>query len=104
MDKTTINEVIVFLKQSLIDSGIKVESIILFGSAQSGNIDVDSDIDLIIISPDFRNLDVFERARLTMRPEIDTMRKFKVPMDIINLSPEEYQKSNMKYFQSRVVA
>ncbi len=104
MDKTTINEVIGFLKQSLIDSGIVVESIILFGSAQSGKIDIDSDIDLIIISPDFNNLDVFERARLTMKPEIDTMRRFQIPMDIINLSPEEYKESNMKFLPGRVVA
>ncbi len=104
MDKTTINEVIVFLKQSLIDSGIVVESIILFGSAQRGKIDDGSDIDLIIISPDFSKLDIFERAKLTMRPEIDTMKRFQIPMDIINLSPEEYKESNMKFLPGRVVA
>ena len=104
MDKTTIDEVIVFLKQSLIESGIAVESIILFGSAQSGKLDDGSDIDLIIISPDFSNLDIFERAKLTMRPEIDTMRRFLIPMDIINLSPEEYKESNMRYFPCRIVA
>jgi predicted nucleotidyltransferase len=60
MDKATINELIDFLKQSLIKSGIHVDSIALFGSALSGRMDKDSDIDLIIISSDFINLDLFE--------------------------------------------
>jgi predicted nucleotidyltransferase len=104
MDKA-INEVIDFLKQSLLKYGIKVDSIALFGSALNGNMDKDSDIDLIIISSDFENLDSFERAKLTMIPEVETLKKFKVSMDIINLSPEEYNKSNMKlFYNSQIVA
>lgn len=105
MDKTTIADVINFLKQSLLEYGIHVDSIALFGSALNGNMDKDSDIDVIIISPDFRNLDLFERARMTMKPETDTLRKYKIPMDIINLSPEEYNESNIKiFYRSRIVA
>lgn len=105
MDQATINEVIDFLKRSLLQYGIHVDSIALFGSALNGNMDKDSDIDLIIISRDFRNLDMFERARMTMKPEMETLRKFKIPMDIINLSPEEYNVSNLKlFYQSKIVA
>lgn len=105
MDKATINEVIDFLKQSLLKYGIKVDSIALFGSALNGTMDKDSDIDLIIISSDFENLDSFERAKLTMMPEIETLKKFKVSMDIINLSPNEYNESNMKlFYNSQIVA
>jgi len=105
MDQAAINEVINFLKQSLMQYGIHVDSIALFGSALNGNMDKDSDIDLIIISRDFQNLDLFERARMTMKPETDTLRKFKIPMDIINLSPEEYQESNLRlFYQSKIVA
>ncbi|MFN8256102.1 MAG: nucleotidyltransferase domain-containing protein [Bacteroidales bacterium] len=105
MDKTTIDEVISFLKQSLIKYGIRVDSIALFGSALAGTMDKDSDIDLIIISSDFINLDMFERAKMTMQPETETLRKFKIPMDIINLSPEEYNESNLKiFYQTRIVA
>jgi len=39
MDKATIDEVIDFLKQSLIKYGIHVDSIALFGSALNGNMD-----------------------------------------------------------------
>ena len=105
MDKKTINEVIAYFKQSLILYGIQVDSIVLFGSALTGKMDKDSDLDLILISSDFINLDVFERAKLTMKPETDTLRKFKIPMDIINLSPEEFSQSNLKiFYQTKVVA
>ena len=105
MDKATVEEIVAYLKQSLINYGIRVDSIALFGSALKGTMDKDSDIDLIIISSDFRDLDLFERARLTMKPETETMRKYKVPMDIINLSPEEYNESNLRmFYQTKIVA
>jgi uncharacterized protein len=105
MDKATIDEVIDFLKQSLIKNGVHVDSIALFGSALKGNMDKDSDLDLIIISSDFRNLDVFERAMMTMKPETDTLKKYKIPMDVINLSPEEYNVSNLKiFYKTKIVA
>ena len=105
MDKTTIDEIVDFLKQSLIKSGIHVDSIALFGSGLTGKMDKDSDIDLIIISSDFANLDLFERAKMTMKPETETMRKYKIPMDILNLSPEEYNESNLRlFYQTQIVA
>ena len=105
MDQAKIEEVIGFLKQSLINYGIHVDSIALFGSALNGDLDQESDIDLIIISSDFIDLDLFERARLTMKPETDTMRRYKIPMDILNLSPEEYNESFLKQSrQSKIVA
>ena len=105
MDKETINEIIEFLKQALLKNGIHVGGIALFGSALHGNMDLESDIDLIIISSDFTDLDIFERARLTMKSETETLKKYKIPMDILNLSPEEYTNSNARlFYQSKVVA
>jgi uncharacterized protein len=105
MDKETINDVIAFLKQCLHKNGVQVDGIALFGSALHGNMDTESDIDLIIISSDFTDLDIFERARLTMQSETETLKKFLIPMDIINLSPEEYEHSNARlFYQSKIVA
>lgn len=105
MDKATINEIIQYLKELLVKSGLNVNSIALFGSALSGEMHVDSDIDLIIISSDFRDKDIFERSQMTMKPEIATLKKYKVSMDILNLSPEEYADSKLKmYFDSKIVA
>ena len=105
MDQTTINQIINHLKESLINSGIKVDAIALFGSAVTGEMHDDSDLDLIVVSVDFEDKDIFERAKLTMLPEIMTFRKFKVPMDILNMSPEEYSQMNQKLmFQTKIVA
>ena len=105
MDKATINSAIDFLKSSLIESGINVDSIALFGSAKNGTFTNESDIDLMIISSDFNNLDIFERAKLTMKPETETLRKFKIPMDIINLSPDEFARPEIKfYYNPQIVA
>jgi len=105
MDQTTINEIIFFLKGLLINEGVNVESIALFGSALNGRMDLDSDIDIIIVSSDFIGLDIIDRAKLTMKPEIETMKKYKVPMDIINLTPDEYlETSNKLFYQSKIVA
>jgi predicted nucleotidyltransferase len=71
----------------------------------NGNMDKNSDIDLIIISSDFNNLDLFERAKLTMKSETETLRKYKISMDIINLSPDEYEESNLRlFYNSKIVA
>lgn len=105
MDKATINEIILYLKELLVKNGLNLDSIALFGSALRGEMHEDSDIDLIIISSDFRNKDIFERSEMTMKPEIDTLKKYKVSMDIINLSPEEYDESKVKrYYKSKIVA
>ncbi|MFH1121001.1 MAG: nucleotidyltransferase domain-containing protein [Bacteroidota bacterium] len=105
MDKTAIDEIILHLRTQLSLNGLNVESIALFGSAMTGELNEDSDIDLIIVSSDFRNKDIFERSELTMKPEIETLRKFKIPMDIINLTPDEYKDSLVKmYYNSRIVA
>ncbi|HAQ18249.1 MAG TPA: DNA polymerase beta [Prolixibacteraceae bacterium] len=105
MDKTTVNEIIQYLRKLLVQGGLNVDSIALFGSALTGEMHVDSDLDLIIISSDFRDKDIFERSQMTMKPEIATLKKYKVSMDILNLSPEEYADSKVKmYYNSKIVA
>jgi len=102
MDKRTVNQITKFLKNSLIESGLKLDSIAIFGSAMSGNMHEDSDIDLIIVSSDFENKDLFERSKMTMKPEIATYKKFKAPMDILNLTPEEYHLKML--FPSKIIS
>jgi predicted nucleotidyltransferase len=105
MDQTTINEIVKFLKESMIQSGIRIDSIALFGSALSREMHEDSDIDLIVISADFRDKDMFERSKLTMEPEIRVIKKFKFSMDILNMSPEEYHEMKLKrLYPSKIVA
>ena len=77
------------MKDDLQQTGLNVEKIIIFGSQVVGNYKFDSDIDVAIISNDFKNKNIFERARLTKDAEIKTIRKFVIPLDIVTMTPEE---------------
>ena len=99
MDKKAINTVILFLKTELEAKGIKLNGIALFGSQMKGTAAPDSDIDLILISSDFENKNIIERSDLTMDAEIKAIRKFKIPLDILKMTFEEYQQgiNNKRY-------
>ena len=66
---------------------IRVEAVWLFGSRARGDARPDSDVDLIVVSPDFRGLDLVERSRL-IRPcwEAD------ISVDILPYTPEEFDR------------
>lgn len=83
-----------FLKNRLILDGIKVNDLIVYGSHAKGHPGEESDIDILIISEDFIGKDIFERARITMKAERETVRRFCVPLDIITLTPKEYEDGN----------
>lgn len=91
MVKKKVTEAVTFLQQCLTKTGLDISKIIIFGSQSRDNATEDSDIDILIISKDFRNKDIFERARLTKDAEIQTIRKFMVPLDIITLTSEEFE-------------
>jgi predicted nucleotidyltransferase len=99
----TVNSVIVYLKKSLTEQGINVDGIALFGSALNGNMHEDSDIDLIVISKDFEGKDIFEQAGITGKAQWDTIRAFHVPMDILTMTPKEYERSKQIHFNSKIV-
>jgi predicted nucleotidyltransferase len=86
--KSTLNAV-AFMKERLQQTGLNVQKIIVFGSQANGKYNGGSDIDIIVISNDFKNKDIFKRARLTKDAEIMTIRKFMIPLDIVTMTPEE---------------
>ena len=51
-------------KKTLLDLGIRVERVILFGSFAKGKPKKDSDIDLIVISNDFKKLNLRKRLEV----------------------------------------
>lgn len=89
MAKKSIKEVINFLAQCLKDKGLNVSKIIVFGSYAYEKATEESDIDILIVSRDFKGKNIFERAELTKEAEIMTIKKFMVPLDIITMTPEE---------------
>ena len=80
-----------FLGTALRESGLTVEKLILFGSQAKGTAREDSDIDVAVVSPDFRDKDIFDRVDMTAKAGSDTIMKFIVPLDLVMLTPEEYE-------------
>lgn len=91
MVKNTIIEAIKFLEHCLQEKGLNISKIILFGSQAKGGATEESDIDVVIVSDDFRGQDIFERAVLTKEAEIMTIKEFTIPLDIITMTSDEFE-------------
>ena len=89
MAKRKVKAAVKFLERCLREGGVTPSKIILFGSQARGKATKDSDIDVLIISEDFRNKNILERAAMTKDAELRTLKKFMIPLDIITLTPEE---------------
>ncbi len=91
MVKRKVTDAVRFFEKCLKEKGLKVSKIILFGSQVKGTTTEESDVDILIISEDFRGKDIFERARLTKYAEIMTLKNFMMPLDIVTLTSEEFE-------------
>jgi len=80
-----------FLGTALRESGLEVEKLILFGSQAKGTAREDSDIEVAVVSPDFRDKGIFDRVDMTAKAGSATIMKFIVPLDLVMLTPEEYE-------------
>lgn len=91
MVKGDVMKVIAFLKECLENDGVHISKIIVFGSQAEGKDTDESDIDIVILSESFRNMSHSERVDMTTNAEIKTIKRFIIPIDIITLSPEEFE-------------
>ncbi|PKN70771.1 MAG: DNA polymerase beta [Deltaproteobacteria bacterium HGW-Deltaproteobacteria-12] len=89
MVKKSTLKAVAFMKDSLEQSGLNVQKIIVFGSQVSGKSNDGSDIDIIVISDDFKNKNIFKRAKLTKDAEVMTIKKFMIPLDIVTMTTDE---------------
>lgn len=89
-----IREVADSIKNFLKDRNIRTEKIIVFGSYIKGDYNKDSDIDIAIISKDFDNKDIFEKADMIKGLKWFLVEKFTLPFDIIPLSIKEWQEGS----------
>lgn len=84
-----------FLESLLKQRGISANKIILFGSFIKGGFSKESDIDIVIVSKDFRNKSIFERVKKTTGIGRELVKKFKIPFDLVYYSDEEWEKRNL---------
>ena len=88
-----------YFEACLRKSGLRISKVALFGSRARRTATRLSDIDVVIVSGDFEGKDTFERAQLTKAAEVNTIRKFMVPMDILTMTPEEWANGQSPFAQ-----
>ena len=93
MDRENYN-VITEYKDKLEALGIKVSKIILYGSHASGKAREDSDLDLVVVSDDLKDMDLWERLCLLGEARMGIKR----PMEILGFTEEEYESDQCSSF------
>ncbi|MBI3051810.1 nucleotidyltransferase domain-containing protein [Candidatus Woesearchaeota archaeon] len=66
---------------------IRISNLILFGSYATGKTHRWSDVDLIVVSPDFRGMNFFQRGA-----KMYGYWHLKKPVDFLCFTPEEFQR------------
>jgi predicted nucleotidyltransferase len=90
MDKDAAIEAVRFFGRRLTAGEVRVSKLILFGSHGRGEAGDESDVDVLVISQDFRGKDIFQRAEMICESERETIRRFHIPLDVILMTPEEF--------------
>ena len=87
MDKKAVLEIISAFRNAVESRGIKAEKIILFGSYATGQYRQDSDIDIVVISRDFKNKSYWERIDILSGAIYDVFE----PIEATAFTPQEWQ-------------
>lgn len=95
MDK---KEVLKKTKETLLEafekSGVHVDKIVVFGSYARGKPHKDSDVDVIIVSKDFRGKDIFQKVEMVRGIDGELVRRTKKPFDILYYSDTEWKRGD----------
>lgn len=90
MDKAAVLDIVEDFRIAIERQGVSIQRIILFGSHVRGEGSEGSDIDLIVISPDFRNMAYWDRIdRLC-----EAVLQVRKPIDAVAKTPEEWEEGN----------
>ena len=84
-----IKKIVKEYKDVLAGLGITIERVILYGSFAKGNSRIDSDIDLVVISKDFQNMNIRERLEILGIAAVRIMK----PVEARGYTPQEIKKS-----------
>lgn len=87
MAQKKVRQAVKFFLERLLEQNVNVSKVILLGYQAAAT---DGDIGIAVVSQDFRRKSIFKRLQLIKNPEIQTIRKFLVPLDVLLMTPEEY--------------
>jgi len=88
MDKAAALETIERFRKAIEARGISVDKLILYGSYARGDYHEGSDIDLILISEDFRDHDYWSRIDILSEAIYEVFE----PIEVVAFTPEEWDK------------
>ena len=94
-----IKEIVEEYKHVLKRMGIHVERAILYGSFAKGNQREDSDIDLVVISTDFQNMNLRERLEVLGIAAVRIMK----PIEARGYTPKETEKTLSSGFLNEIL-
>lgn len=77
----------IFLFKKAASKSLKITKMLLFGSVARGSVKKDSDVDLIVVSPEFENLRFNKR-----NSDLYDYWTLDYPVDFICLSPTEFKR------------
>lgn len=86
MDQDAVLEIVRKFRTALEKSGIAINQMVLFGSYASGTFTDSSDIDVVVVSDDFRGLNHWQR----IEKMTDAMYELFQPIEPRALTPEEW--------------
>ena len=90
MDKRTVIEIVHRFQQSIERRGIKPLKVILYGSYADGTTHEGSDIDIVVISEDFKDMSYWERIDVIS----DTIYEIFAPIEAVALTPAEWDRGD----------
>lgn len=97
--KPRVKKIIEEYKQALQKLGIYAEGVILYGSFAKGNQREDSDVDLVIVSSDFRKMNLRERLEILGIAAVKIMK----PVEAKGYTPEEIKMTPQASFLENIL-
>jgi predicted nucleotidyltransferase len=94
MAEARVGEAAELIKNFLKDRNITVDRIIIFGSYARGNFTKGSDLDIAVISRDFDEKDVFQKAEMLKGLKWTLVEKFELAFDIVPVSLKQWRESS----------
>lgn len=88
MDKDAVLNILSLFRKAIESKGVRIGKLVLFGSYAAGTYREGSDIDVVVISEDFRDKDYWERIDILS----DAIYEVFEPIEAVAMTPEEWEK------------
>lgn len=97
MHKDQLEQIKSTISVYLETKGIEIDDVKLFGSSKEKSIDDANDIDIIILSENFKNKTIFERSKMTRGLHKRLVEQFNKPFDIIYITKSELEEKELMF-------